>query len=768
MWGTKRGTRKDRSRRSLFALVALLLSISLASISYIEQASAAASITLSRTSGSPSSTVTVTGTGFARNTVTAILFDYAFVEETTTSANGAFTKSITIPTTANGGIHRITANDGVSSVDSTFTVDSQTMITLSPTNGVIGSTVTVTGSNFGASKTITIRFDNSNISTNPVTVISTGTGSFAATLAIPSNAIAGSHTVSATDGTLMASGIFNVSGSSIVTISPTSGAVGTMLTVTGSGFSGNGVVTIKFDSTTLVTSPASITTSSSGTFSATINVPTGIATGSHTISATDSSGRGGSAIFNITTSGTISLSSNAGIGGTAVTISGSGYNPSSTVTVKFDSTTLITSPSVVTTNTAGSFTATIAIPSGTSLGSHTISATDSSGRTASTIFNVTTAGIITISPVSGPTGTEVALTGSNFAPNTKISIKFGNISVRTFPVDVVTSNTGTFIAMFDVPAGVSGSHSVTASDSTSRTGSGVFAVTAPSVSLLPISGNVITAGAPVTVSGFGFVPNIEVTLMFDGNIIATNPSKTTTTNTGTFTASLIIPVTASLGSHTMTVRGGGETAIESFNVISRLQSSITLSSAGAAPGSPITVSGSGFIPNTSVTVKFDSSILATTVTTSSGSFFVTFSAPLSVAPGTHIVSASDGTNIATSTVTVIRGEDIVSVADLRLVDSGGVTVSRPTEGSPVLIRSNLRNNLSTEQDFVYIVQVKDSQGVTVMISWMSGTLPAGKEYAVATSWLVEDEGRYNVEVFTWDSITDPDVLAPSLRTTVRV
>jgi len=66
------------------------------------------------------------------------------------------------------------------------------------------------------------------------------------------------------------------------------------------------------------------------------------------------------------------------------------------------------------------------------------------------------------------------------------------------------------------------------------------------------------------------------------------------------------------------------------------------------------------------------------------------------------------------------------------------------------------------------VQVKDSQGITVMISWMSGTLPAGKEYAVATSWLVEDEGRYNVEVFTWDSITDPDVLAPSLRTTVRV
>jgi hypothetical protein len=374
------------------------------------------------------------------------------------------------------------------------------------------------------------------------------------------------------------------------------------------------------------------------------------------------------------------------------------------------------------------------------------------------VFNVTTAGIITLSPVSGPTGTEVTVTGSNFAPNTKLSIKFGSISVRTFPVDVVSSNTGAFIAMFDVPAGVSGSHTVAASDNTGRIGTSAFAVTSPSVSLLPISGSVIAVGAPVTVSGSGFAPNTEITILFDGNMVATSPPKITTTSTGAFTASLVIPVTT-LGNHIITVHGGGETAIESLNVVS---------SAGAAPGSPITVSGSGFIPSASVTVKFGNSIFATTIATSGGSFFVTFNTPLNVAPGSHVVSASDGVNVATSTVTVIRGEDIVSVADLRLVDSGGVTVSRPTEGSPVLIRSNLRNNLAIEQEFVYIVQVKDTDGITVMLSWISGTLPAGREYVVATSWLVEDEGRFNVEVFTWDSITDPDILAPSLRTTVRV
>src|SRR3989337_1568035 len=73
------------SKRKLFPLTLfVLLCIGLSGVSYIEQASAASSITLSRTSGAPGSTVTVTGSGFAKNTVTSILFDFAFVEETTT------------------------------------------------------------------------------------------------------------------------------------------------------------------------------------------------------------------------------------------------------------------------------------------------------------------------------------------------------------------------------------------------------------------------------------------------------------------------------------------------------------------------------------------------------------------------------------------------------------------------------------------------------------------------------------------------------------
>jgi hypothetical protein len=379
---------------------------------------------------------------------------------------------------------------------------------------------------------------------------------------------------------------------------------------------------------------------------------------------------------------------------------------------------------------------------------------------------VTTTALISISPTTGLTGTEVTVTGSNFAANSKTAIKFGSISVRTFPLEVVTSSSGTFLAKFDVPAGVTGSNSVIANDDTGRAGIASFAVTAPLVSLSPVSAT-ISSGTAVTVSGSGFAPNSEVTILFDGNIVGTNPSRITTTSTGTFTATFAVPIAASLGSHTIRVESNGDSAVAGFNIVGRA-SAISLSSTGVKPGSPITVSGSGFTPNTSITVMLDNSILATSMSTSSGSFFVAINMPINMAPGSHVVSASDGINRASSTVMAIRGEDVLSVRGLTLVSSGGATIRDPSLGSQIMIQSELRNNLSVDQDFAYIVQVKDSQGITVMISWVSGTLPASKEYSVAASWLVEEHGLHDIEIFTWDSITDPDVLSPGLETTINV
>ena len=731
-----------------------------------------AEITLSPTGGQAGTTVAVSGTKFAANTRITIKFDSNTVTTNpstiTSSSSGSFSATFTVPSSASLGSHTITVTDGTNTVSATFNVGAA--ITLSPTSGAAGTTITVLGSGFGANRQITIKFDSNTVTTNPSTITTSSSGTFSASFAIPAGTTTGSHTVSATEGTKTASATFTVSLTPTITLSPNSGAPSITVTITGTGFTANSAITVKFDSTTLATTPASVTTSSTGAFSATITIPNNATTGSHTISATDASGKTGSAAFNITTSGTITLSPTGGIAGSTATISGSSFSSSSTVTIKFDGATLVTSPATITASTSGNFSATITIPTNSSVGSHTITVTDASGRTASAAFNVTTAGTITIAPTTGPSGTELTITGSNFAPNKKVIIKFGDTSVRTFPLDVVTSTSGTFVAKFDVPAGITGgSYTISATDETGRLGIATFTVLGQgaSISLSPASGK---AGTTVTVTGSGFASNVAITIKSDGNIVATNPATVTTTSTGAFTATITIPTTASAGNHMITASSNLNTATANFNVVTQTsQSSIMLSPTSVTPGSSVTVSGSSFTPNIGITVKLDNNIIATSITTSAGSFTITFNTPATITAGSHTVSASDGTNSASAMISITGGtQEMMGLSNLKIVDPMGLSISRVSAGMQILIQSDLKNNQSTDQKFVYIVQVKDSEGAVIMVSWMSGTLPAGKQYAVAQSWLVEEKGRYEIEIFTWESISNPAVLAPSLKSTINV
>ncbi|MFQ5970380.1 MAG: IPT/TIG domain-containing protein [Nitrososphaerales archaeon] len=382
---------------------------------------------------------------------------------------------------------------------------------------------------------------------------------------------------------------------------------------------------------------------------------------------------------------------------------------------------------------------------------------------------MTTVGVITISPTTVVYGAEITITGSNFSPNTQVEIKFDNISVRTFPSNVVVSTTGTFVATFDVPAGMdAGAHTVSARDDTGREGLATYTITGSrEISLSPASGRI---GTIITVSGSGFSANKSVTIKFDDSPVTTNPSTVTTTSTGTFSTTLVVPSTAITGSHTISAVSNGKTTNATFDVtLQASQGSINLSSTTVGPGSSVTVSGSGFNPNSGITFMLDGNILATSMTNSEGSFTIIFNTPADISAGSHSVSATDGPNTASALISIIGGaQEVVGLANLKVVDQTGLTLSRLSEGIQVLIQSDLKNNLSTDQKFAYIVQVKDSRGVTVMISWMSGTLPAGKQYAVAQSWLIEERGRYSIDIFTWESLSNPVVLAPSLKTTVDV
>ena len=817
-----------------------------------ERAGAAGNITLSPTSGPPGSTVTVNGSGFPANTANiAVVFDSQFLAEVNANSNGAFTVSVTIPTSATVGSHTISANYGSGDLPkATFTVTSpQTSISLSPTSGTAGTSVTISGSNFGASKTITIKFDNNPITTSPSTVtttstgtfsatitipntasagshiitatdnsspalsasatftvgattsgvtlsptsgptgtvvtvsgsnfaintsitinfdnsplktvVSSNTGSFSTTITIPNNAIQGSHIVSATDGTKTESATFAVVVTAI-TISPTSGIAGSTVTVSGSGFTTGASVTIKFDSTTRATTPSNIVASASGSFSATITIPNTASTGNHIIEVSDTTGKTASATFNVLLSGKITLSPDTGNRGASITVTGSDFSPNSQITIKFEGTTLTTTPALVTTSASGTFTATIKIPVTPDTGPKTITATDASGRIGTATFTIAAGGVITLSPNTGTSGTEVTVTGSNFNANSKIRIEFNEILVTTRPSSVVTGDDGRFVAKFDVPAGIGvGVHLVIVTDASGRLGTATFSTEGSAAERITLSPTSASVGSIVTITGSGFAASTAVTVKLDGAAITTSPASVTTSSTGTFTATITIPSLAA-GSHTVSVTVGTRTANATFTLTEgQGGSTISITPTSGTVGTAVTVTGSGFLPNKGITINLDGSLIATGVTSATGTFNALFTILATVTTGPHTIAVSDGSSTASATLSVIgAGSGIVNVSQLKVVDQTGATLSSPSMGMQILIQSDVRNNLSTDQQFSYIVQIKNSQGATIMISWMTGTLPAGKQYAVAQSWLVENTGEYTAEVFVWQSISNPVILAP--------
>src|SRR3989475_1389680 len=96
-----------------------------------------------------------------------------------------------------------------------------------------------------------------------------------------------------------------------ILINPTTGPAGSTIAVSGNTFLSNSAVTISYDGAAVTTNPGTITTDSSGSFTATFTEPAP-STGSHTVIAKDAASGLASAQFTVTsTTTTISLTVNS-------------------------------------------------------------------------------------------------------------------------------------------------------------------------------------------------------------------------------------------------------------------------------------------------------------------------------------------------------------------------------------------------------------------------------------------------------------------------
>ena len=89
-------------------------------------------------------------------------------------------------------------------------------------------------------------------------------------------------------------------------------------------------------------------------------------------------------------------------------------------------------------------------------------------------------------------------------------------------------------------------------------------------------------------------------------------------------------------------------------------------------------------------------------------------------------------------------------------------------GKQVQITADLTNNQDFEQEFAYIVQIQDENGITVSLAWITGNLTPAQSFSPSLSWTPNETGKYEATIFVWESIDNPSALSPTLSLSINV
>ncbi len=124
---------------------------------------------------------------------------------------------------------------------------------------------------------------------------------------------------------------------------------------------------------------------------------------------------------------------------------------------------------------------------------------------------------------------------------------------------------------------------------------------------------------------------------------------------------------------------------------------------------------------------------------------------------------------ATSLIgTVVPPLERVLTTNLRTVDAFGNSLDSVSVDQQVQISADLASGQDKKQQFAYLVQVQDGNGVTVSLAWITGTLDPGQSFSPALSWIPANSGSYTTTAFVWESVDNPTALSPPVSTTVNV
>jgi RHS repeat-associated protein len=468
----------------------------------------------------------------------------------------------TVPAASHSGAIAVFVAGISSNNNITFTVPTPRITGISPTSGVAGTTVTINGSGFQPARGGGAVYLTSSVSPN----VFTSWSDTQIVFAIPAGAVSGAVKVVANNGDASNQDLAFTMPNPIVTgLVPASGLTGTQVQVNGTGFG----ATQGSSSVTFNNVAASVVSWSNTQITAV--VPATAISGPVQVTEGGVSGNA-SVYFNIPAPKITGFSPTIGGVGNPVTITGTGFQSTqgSSSYVTFSG-----GASQAAIKTWSDTQIVALVPPSTTTGFLDVAVNTIPSNYVN--YTIPSQTISTITPTTGPVGTQVTLTGTAFGSSQGTSV----LSFNGQPAASITSWTNTQIVGTVPVTAATGPAVVTIGGVNSNTT--LFTVPPPHVNnFLPTGG---ASGTQVTVNGTGFQANQrDSTITFNG-IAATVSSWSDTQIVAT------VPASATTGPLLVNVN-----TVPSQNVSFEVpHPSITSISPPEAPANGvITITGSGF------------------------------------------------------------------------------------------------------------------------------------------------------------------------------
>ncbi|MGQ9460810.1 MAG: hypothetical protein ACUVRA_06235 [Candidatus Bathyarchaeaceae archaeon] len=305
-------------------------------------------------------------------------------------------------------------------------------VTVSPSSGTFGTTITVSGDNATADGEVRVYVSVIFVAFFAATTIANSTGGYSVNITVPAVPADTYHLlVLDVETGDTATTTFTVQPKII--LAPEEGSCDDEVTVKGYGFRSGQLITITFDGNDVTPMPQP-RAGDFGSFEAKFRVPS-TPNGTYTITADDGV-NSASALFTVIPK--ITLRPTSGPSSTLVFVSGTGFGSSVAYSIHFDTINItMYTGFAVTTNPDGSFTQVFSVPDVPD-GMYLVNATDETGNSATAPFWVPSP-IMMLEPNTTFGSSIVTVSGLGFPPKSPVLIYFEDILVVNL-LDLMTES----------------------------------------------------------------------------------------------------------------------------------------------------------------------------------------------------------------------------------------------------------------------------------------------------------------------------------------